>query len=295
MRNVATPSSSQGRKILSGAGVGFKPMHVHDILEDECSVDWFEVHAENYMGAGGPPHFWLEKIRERYPLSVHGVGLSIGGAGGLDVDHLNRLKAVVDRYEPELVSEHLAWSTHQGQYFNDLMALPYTQETLASVVDHIDQAQTHLGRRLLIENPSTYIAFDQSDMHEADFVAEVVRQTGCGLLLDVNNAYVTCTNHGLDLQIYLSKLPLSKVAEIHLAGHAVDQADGQPTLLIDAHDRHVADPVWDLYDDVLQKTGPVATLIEWDNDVPDWPTLKAEAHKAGALLENVGKEVKHVV
>jgi len=281
--------------IPAAAGVGLKPQHVDAILREPSAVCWFEVHAENYMGAGGAPHDRLRRIAERYPLSVHGVGLSIGGAGDLDRTHLDRLKGVVDRYRPALVSEHLAWSSHQGRCFNDLLALPYTEATLRLVCDHVDQVQTHLGRRILIENPSTYVVFDESDWAETAFIGEIVRRTGCGLLLDVNNVWVSCVNHGWDPDAYIARIPADAVGEIHLAGHAED-SDGVGPVLIDAHDRPIADVVWRLFERALARTGPVPVLIEWDNHVPEWPVLAAEAEKAGRLLESIStlKDRRHV-
>ncbi len=266
------------------AGAGFKPQHLAAIIESRAKAGFFEVHAENYMGAGGPPHARLERLREDYPLSVHGVGLSIGGAGPLDEDHLQRLKAVVDRYEPALVSEHLAWSTHQMGFMNDLLALPYSAETLMGVGDHVDRVQNVLGRRILLENPSTYVTFEDNTFDEVDFIREVQRRTGCGLLLDVNNVVVSCTNHGWDPADYIARFPLHEVEEIHLAGHDVrDDENGRP-LLIDTHDRAVADQVMDLFRDAVRLTGPVPSLIEWDTDVPDWTALMAEIEKISSVL-----------
>ena len=283
-----------GEKLAANAGVGLKARHLDDVLTGEPDRLWFEVHPENYMGAGGPPHAHLTRVRERHQLSLHGVGLSIGGAGPLDREHLERLAALVRRYEPAQVSEHLAWSTHQGRFLNDLLALPYTDETLTLVADHVDQVQSRLGRRILIENPATYIRFAESTWDEVDFIAELARRTGCGLLLDVNNVYVACVNHDADPFDYLARFPTEAIDEIHLAGHAEDSADGR-RLLIDAHDRAVCDAVWTLYRVALSRTGPKPTLIEWDNDVPDWPMLRAEAAKADAVLsEFAGSEVRHV-
>ncbi|MGO9982934.1 MAG: DUF692 domain-containing protein [Rhodomicrobium sp.] len=193
--------------IPARAGIGFKPAHMQDMMERPPDVGWFEVHAENYMGAGGMPHRQLERVRKRYPLSVHGVGLSIGGAGWLDRNHLSRLKILIDRYEPELFSEHLAWSTHDGAYLNDLLPLPYTEETLAHLSVHVDEVQTALGRQILIENPSTYVSFESNEMSEAEFLTGLARRTGCGLLLDVNNVYVSAVNHGFDAEAYIDGFP----------------------------------------------------------------------------------------
>ena len=268
---------------VQGVGVGFKAEHFTDILESRPDVGFFEVHAENYMGDGGPPHARLRRLREDYALSVHGVGLSIGGADALDVDHLKRLHTVVQCYQPALVSEHLAWSSHQDRYYNDLLALPYTTETLTNVTAHIDQVQSTLGRTILLENPSSYVHFDASTWHEADFIAEVVARSGCGLLLDVNNVYVTAVNHGLDAKDYIDRLPLHRVGEIHVAGHAeAADGDGVP-FLIDAHDRAVVDQVLALYRSILPKIGVQPLLLEWDNDVPVWSALLAEAHRIDTI------------
>jgi uncharacterized protein (UPF0276 family) len=266
-------------------GIGFKPQHFDAILAGEQSIGFVEVHAENYMGAGGPPHAMLRQLRERYALSIHGVGLSIGSAAPLDLDHLARLKALCDRYEPESFSEHLAWSSHGEVYLNDLLPLPYTPETLDHIASHIDQVQETLGREMLLENPSTYLQFAESTIAEAEFLTEIARRTGCGLLLDVNNVFVQAKNHGTSAEDYLAAFPLSRVKEIHLGGHDEQCDETGAPLLIDAHGAAVADPVWALYESVVARTGPLPTLIEWDNDVPDWPVLAAEARAAGAILD----------
>ena len=273
-------------QLLDGAnvGVGFKSEHAEDALAGGHGLGFFEVHAENYMGEGGPPHRLLTELRARYPLSLHGVALSIGGAGTLDREHLSRLKRLIDRYQPAMFSEHLAWSTHAGVYFNDLLPLPYTAETLARVSDHIDQAQATLGVRMLLENPSTYVAFEGSAMSEIEFLREIVKRTGCGLLLDVNNVYVSAVNHGFEPMAYLDEFPMEHVGEIHLAGFAEDHDDLDARLLIDAHGTPVADIVWLLYRRTLSRLGAVPTLIEWDNDVPPFATLAAEAARARAEM-----------
>jgi uncharacterized protein (UPF0276 family) len=267
------------------SGVGFKPEHLSAIRADGGFPGFFEIHAENYMGAGGPPHATLAELRRDHALSVHGVGLSIGGAGPLDRAHLARLKALCDRYEPESFSEHLAWSSHGGAFLNDLLPLPYTAETLASVVSHVDETQSALGRRMLLENPATYVTFTNSDVPETEFLAEIVRRTGCGLLLDVNNVFVSAVNHGLSAQDYLDRFPMAAVGEIHLAGHDEQSDDQGSPLLIDAHGRPVAEPVWALYARALGRLGPTPSLIEWDNDVPDWATLAAEARRAQSMID----------
>jgi len=279
------PARSFGdRPVPARAGAGLKPQHVADILEGPADAGFFEVHAENYMGAGGMPHAQLRAIRENYPISVHGVGMSIGGEHAIDPLHLARFKAVVDHYQPGLVSEHLAWSTHDDVFYNDLLPVPYTAGTLARIVEHVDQVQATLGRHILIENPSTYVTFAESDWAEVDFMAEIARRSGCGLLFDVNNAFVSATNHGYSPIDYILAYPLDLVQEIHLAGHAADNDDNGQLLLIDAHDRSVAEDVWELYRVVLSRTGPLPTLIEWDNDVPQWAELAAEMNRADAIM-----------
>ena len=269
------------------AGVGLKSCHFADILEAQPAVGFFEIHAENYLVDGGPFHHYLGLIRERYPLSVHGVALSIGVDAALDLAHLKALKQLLDRYQPQSFSEHLAWSTHGDIFLNDLLPLPYTESTLRRVCDHIDQVQTHLKRRMLLENPATYVEFADSAMDEAHFISEVIQRTGCGLLLDVNNVFVSCANHGRDPHAYLRALPLRQVGEIHLAGFT-EQTDslGAP-LLIDSHGTPVSDAVWDLFADALSLTGPIATLIERDNDVPALDVLVQEAAMADRQLQSL--------
>lgn len=267
------------------AGTSFKHEHLEAILAAAPLRGFFEVHAENYMGAGGPPHAALSRIRSDHPVSLHGVCMSIGGPEPLDRTHLARFKALVDRYEPALVSEHLAWSTHETTYYNDLLPLPYTGATLAHVCRHIDEVQTAIGRPILLENPSTYLLFPESTFSETDFLAEIVRRTGCGLLLDVNNVFVSATNHGTSALDYLAGFPLRHVGEIHLAGHAEQSDEDGGLLLIDSHDGPVADAVWKLYDIVIRQSGPIPTLIEWDSAIPDWPVLQAEATAAQMILD----------
>jgi len=270
------------------AGAGLKPEHQRHILDARPDVGWLEVHAENYMGAGGPPHFFLERIRALYPVSLHGVGLSIGSAGGMTPGHLARLKTVADRYEPFVVSEHLAWSTHDGVFLNDLLPLPYTEATLDLVVRHVDEAQAALGRRILIENPSTYLRFEGEEMAETEFLRALARRSGCGLLLDLNNVVVSAVNRGFDPLAYLEAFPVEHVGEIHLAGHAVLD-DGAAPLLVDTHDRAVSPEVWDLHRRLIARLGPRPTLIEWDGDVPAWPVLEAEVMHADSVLRATGE------
>jgi len=273
--------------VASLAGTSFKHEHLSAILAEGAEGGFFEVHAENYMGAGGPPHRALERIRFDHPVSLHGVCMSIGGPQPLDRDHLERFRALVGRYEPALVSEHLAWSTHATTYFNDLLPLPYTCATLMRVCEHIDEVQEAIGRRILLENPSAYLAFASSTMSETDFIREIADRTGCGLLLDVNNVFVSANNHGYAALDYLSEFPLEEVGEIHLAGHAEQSDDEGELLLIDSHDGPVADAVWKLYEIVVSRCGPIPTLIEWDSKIPEWSVLKAEAAAAQAILSRV--------
>jgi uncharacterized protein len=267
------------------AGTSFKHEHLPAILADADIGGFFEVHAENYMGAGGPPHQALARIRQDHPVSLHGVCMSIGGPQPLDPAHLSRFAALVERYEPALVSEHLAWSTHETTYYNDLLPLPYTEATLDRVAAHIDAVQERIGRKILLENPSTYVVFPESTLSETSFLRQLVRRTGCGLLLDVNNVFVSATNHGYSALAYLADFPLEHVGEIHLAGHAEQADDEGELLLIDSHDGPVADAVWKLYDIVIDRCGPIPTLVEWDSAIPDWPVLKSEAIAAQAILD----------
>lgn len=281
------PACAQKNILPVRAGVGLKPQHYRDIAGTWPDLGFFEIHAENYMVEGGPFHHYLTRVRERYPLSIHGVGLSIGGETALDRNHLDRLAALIERYEPASFSEHLAWAGHGDVFLNDLLPLPYTRQSLQRVCDHIDQVQSRLGRRMLLENPATYVEFAASSIAETDFIAEALRRTGCGLLLDVNNVYVTCANHNRDPYAYIQSLPAAAVGEIHLAGFASESdADGAP-LLIDNHGSAVAQEVWQLYEHVLEQVGPVATLIERDNDIPSFDVLFAESQRAERLLRGV--------
>ncbi len=272
------------------AGVGLKPAHFQEILATLPDIGFFEVHAENYMVAGGPYHHSLTRIREQYPLSIHGVGLSIGTDAPLDIEHLKALAELLARYQPQSFSEHLAWSTHGPTFLNDLLPLPYNTATLQRVCDHIDQVQSHLGRRMLLENPATYVEFSASTWDEPTFLTEVLRRTGCGLLLDVNNVHVCSVNHQRDAKSYVRALPLSEVGEIHLAGFAQTQDGNGDLLLIDSHGAPVAQAVWNLYAFSLSLTGPVPTLLERDNDIPAWPVLMAEAGLADQALRALRPE-----
>ncbi|QTD34680.1 MNIO family bufferin maturase [Pseudomonas fluorescens] len=279
---------SRTRVALTGlpsrAGLGLKSEHFSEVLDSRPDIGFFEVHAENYMVAGGPFHHFLGLIREAYPLSLHGVGLSIGAEGALDVQHLKRLAALIERYQPQSFSEHLAWSSHGPVFLNDLLPLAYDTPTLNRVCEHIDQVQNTLKRPMLLENPATYLAFQRSTIDEAVFIREVIRRTGCGLLLDVNNVYVSCINHQRDPLLYLDALPLHAVGEIHLAGFAEDSDSLGDRLLIDDHGAPIDQAVWSLYRQALERVGPVATLIERDNQVPAFNVLLAEAQQADELL-----------
>ena len=280
------------RALPSGAGIGLRAPHVGELLATRPAVPWLEVHPENYM-SGGPALVLLEAVRREYPVSLHGVGLSLGTAEDIDARHLSRLRSLVDRLEPCLVSEHLSWSTAGGAYLNHLLPLPYTDETLRVVADHIDEVQNALGRRILIENPSSYLRFRHSSMAEPHFLAELARRTGCGLLCDVNNIYVSAWNVGLDAGSYLDALPAPAIGEIHLAGHAANDADGR-TILIDDHGSPVTAPVWKLYQRALERFGSVPTLIEWDTDLPELSLLLGEASVADRLLEAFARPARSI-
>jgi uncharacterized protein (UPF0276 family) len=267
-------------RIPARAGIGLRAPHYRDVLAERPAVDWIEAHSENYFGAGGRPLAFLERIREHYPVSLHGVGLSLGSADPLDRAHLEKLKALIRRIEPGLVSEHLSWSSVDGHHFNDLLPLPYTEESLAHFCLKVAQAQDALGRRILIENPSAYLQYRESRIPEWQFLREVASVTGCGILLDVNNVYVSAANNGLDARRYLESIPRARVEEIHLAGFTDN--DG---ILIDTHSRPVAEDVWALYAHALERFGDTPTLIEWDTDLPSLETLVAEAGRAQAMME----------
>ena len=278
------------RTLPARAGVGLRAPHVAEVLAHPDSVAWVEVHPENYMGGGSAVRD-LERLRMEIPLGLHAVGLSLGTAGPVDTRHLDRLAQLVERLEPAVVSEHLSWSTTDGAFLNHLLPLPLTEETLALTARHVDAVQTRLGRPILVENPASYLRFAHSSIPEAAFLAELARRTGCGLLCDVNNVYVSCRNLGLDAVAYLEALPAARVGEIHLAGHAVNDADGRP-FLIDHHGAPVADAVWRLYGLALERFGAVPTLIEWDTDLPALHVLLGEAakadHRLACILGDVG-------
>lgn len=293
-RAVADGAPAPRAGLPARAGIGLKPQHFREILATRPDIGFFEVHAENYLVDGGPLHHYLGLIRERYPLSIHGVGLSIGAEQALDEDHLERLAELIQRYQPQAFSEHLAWSSHGDVFLNDLLPLPYDTATLARVCAHIDRVQDRLKRRMLLENPATYVEFAASTLDETEFIAEVVHRTGCGLLLDVNNAYVSCINHGRDPTAYLDALPLDAVGEIHLAGFAEDRDGAGARLLIDSHGAPVDNAVWALYARTLQRTGALPTLLERDNDVPPLALLLSEAAQAETLLAGQSRWAQEV-
>ena len=266
------------------AGIGLRSAHYRDLVERRPPLAFVEVHAENYFGAGGAPLHYLERAAAHYPLSLHGVGLSIGGADPLARDHLTALRALVERFAPALVSEHLCWGAIDGVHFNDLLPLPYTEEALAHVVARIGQVQEFLGRRILIENVSSYLCYEHSTIDEWEFLAEVADRADCGILLDINNVYVSAVNHGFDATAYLAAIPAGRVAEIHLAGHTRNElAEG--SILIDTHDAPVCDEVWALYAGCIERLGARPTLIEWDTDLPALDVLLKEAARADRVLE----------
>ena len=287
---VNLPDRPPNRTLPAAPGVGFKSKHFQAVIDTPGSVEWLEIHAENYMGGGGRPIAQLQKLRELFPISCHGVGLSIGGGEPLDGEHLQRLRHLTAWLDPASFSEHLAWSTHDGQYLGDLLPLPYTEKTLGRVCGHVDQLQEALARPMLLENPSNYLEFEETEMEEVDFLAEIAARTGCGLLLDINNVFVSSVNRGWDAGDYIRGFPLDLVGEIHLGGHEADRNGQNRNLLIDNHAAEVADPVWDLYRLAIELAGPLPTLIEWDNDVPGWPVLAAESDRAAAILGQVRRK-----
>lgn len=265
-------------------GIGLRSQHYTEVLTTKPNIGWFEVHSENYFGKGGAPLQILEKIRENYPISLHGVGMSLGSVDALDVRHLGSLKNLIARIEPGLVSEHLSWSSFGGHFINDLAPLPYTEDSLLYLAERISQVQEVLGTWILLENPSSYLEYEQSSYQEQDFLNELARRTGCGILLDINNVYVSCQNHGWNALSYLQALTPDRIGEIHLAGHTVNTVDDKE-ILIDTHNQPVCEPVWTLYQTALSLLGAKPTLIEWDTDIPDFSVLLNEAKQADLFLE----------
>lgn len=271
------PSNSP--PIPVSAGIGLRGPHAEQLLAELPEVSWLEVHSENYFSDGGRQLDLLERTARHYPLSLHGVGLSLGSVDPLDNWHLNRLRRLVDRFQPMLVSEHLCWGSIDGSWFNDLLPLPYTEEALRHMIARVGQVQDYLGRRILIENVSSYLEFRDSTLTEWDFLRELAQRSGCGILLDVNNVYVSSRNHGFDPHQYISALPVEWVLEMHLAGHSVNRCDGF-NLLIDTHGAAVSEPVWELYRFACRRFGNCPTLIEWDTDLPSLDTLVGQARRA---------------
>lgn len=279
---------SPNQQLPVRGGIGLKAQHFQQILETTPDIGWFEVHPENYMGAGGPPHRYLQAIRECYPLSMHGVGMSLGSADGIDSRHLHNLKALIERYQPEQVSEHIAWSHWNEIYMNDLLPLPYTRETLATICENLDQVQTALGRTILIENPSSYIDFQKTDFSEPQFLNKICETSGAKLLLDVNNIYVSAANNGFDPYRYIDNIEQHNIEEVHLAGHAIQTLPNNKPIRIDDHGSAVKPEVWSLYEYLVTRANRgFSTLIEWDNDIPSLETLMGEAQKAESIMEQV--------
>ena len=267
-------------------GIGLKPAHYRDVLEtgpDARLPGWLEVHPQNYFVDGGPPHRWLSAVAERYPLSFHSVGLSIGTAQGLDEDELEQLAQLCARYEPASISDHLSWSGNADDRYPDLLPIAYTRATLEHVVEQVARVQDRLGRTILVENPSRYLAFAQDELDEVDFLDALCRRTGCGLLFDINNVEVSCTNLQLDPEAYIDAIDAALVGEIHLAGHATEWHDNRP-LLIDDHGSLVTDRTWALFDRFVRRAGARPVLIEWDTNLPDYAVLIAEAERAGSIM-----------
>jgi hypothetical protein len=280
---MSPPAINPTNPIPAQAGIGLRFQHHQAVVERRPDIAWMEVHTENYMG-GGTPLAYLDAVRRDFPISLHGVGLSLGSAEGLDRAHLERIRRVAERIEPGLMSEHIAWSVVNGTYLADLLPLPMTEEALDVVCRHVEQTQSYLQRRILVENPSSYLSFAHSTIPEWEFIGAVAARTGCGILCDVNNIYVSAHNHGWDASVYLAALPPAAIGEIHLAGHSVRPLADGGTLRIDDHGSRVIEDVWALYEQALARFGPVPTLIEWDTDVPPLDVLLGEAAQAGARL-----------
>ena len=274
-----SPGRLTNQALPAQAGIGLRAVHHDEFLSAPPDVGWVEAHSENYFALGGAQPWYLEQIRNRYPLSLHGVGLSIGSTDPLDATHLANWRRLISRFEPALVSEHLCWSSAGGIFSNDLLPLPYSREALEHLVSRVGQVQDALGRQLLIENVSSYLEFESSEMPEWVFLAELAQRAGCGILLDVNNTYVSACNHGYGAREFIDAMPKKAIGEIHLAGHSINRID-ERQIRIDTHSTHVCDAVWDLYQYAIHKLGPVPTLVEWDIDIPALAVLAAEAARA---------------
>jgi uncharacterized protein (UPF0276 family) len=283
-------TSDRSHSLECQAGIGLRHPHVADLIEHPpAGLAWVEVHTENYLVDGGPRLRQLERIRERYALSLHGVGLSLGSAEPPDPAHLARVRRLADRFAPALLSEHIAWSIESGHYLNDLFPIPYTEEALTLVARNVRVAQDALGRPLMVENPSSYLRFVDSTMPECEFVAEIARRAGCGILLDINNIHVSAHNHGFAVADYLETIPGAVIGEFHLAGHAMREIEGS-SILIDDHASRVDEPVWRLFEAALARYGPRPTLIEWDNAIPPLEVLLEERGAAQRRLDRAVQE-----
>jgi uncharacterized protein (UPF0276 family) len=280
----SSPRTNLGRSVPAGAGIGLRSVHHDALMDEQPAVGWIEVHTENYFHDGGPQVQALERARALYPLSLHGVGLGLGSTDELDRSHLARVRRAVDRFAPALVSEHACWGSVGGEHFNDLLPLPYTDEAVRHLATRIRAVQQELGRQILIENLSCYLAFRSSRLTEWEFLGAVVAESGCGLLLDVNNAYVNSVNVGLDARAFIDRLPPGSVQEIHLAGHT-RRVVGAREILLDDHGSLVSEPVWELYEHAIRRHGAVPTLIEWDTNIPELSVLVGEADRAQRKLE----------
>lgn len=278
-------SRPSGHPLIHPVGVGLRSAHYQDILDTKPDLGWFEVHPENYF-CGGVHRHYLDQISEHYALSMHGVGLSLGADQPVSAEHLRQFKELIDTYNPFIVSDHVAWSASGNAHLNDLLPLPYTQETLDRLARNVHQVQQYFGRSILVENPSTYIAFKDNEMSEQEFMNRLCDQTGCSMLLDINNIYVQSHNHGLDPVAYIGEINPDFVMEMHLAGH-IEKAFGTKTLLIDTHNQTVCDAVWDLYAVAVAHVGAVPTLIEWDQDIPALQVLTDQAEQARTIIERV--------
>lgn len=276
----------KAKPIPAHAGIGLRAEHYQEILETLPDISWMEVHSENYFAEGGRPLHYLEKISQHYPLSLHGVGMSIGSTDKIDIEHLDKLNKLIHQFQPGLVSEHLSWGSFQGRHFNDLFPMPYTGEALQHMVRRVDYVQEYLGRQILIENVSSYLQFECSTIAEWDFLTELAQRSGCGILLDVNNIYVNSHNHHFSAEHYIEAIPGEFVKEMHLAGHTVKEIDNT-RILIDTHDQRVTDKVWALYKKAIQRFGPIPTLIEWDSDLPTLEVLLNEAGRAEQILQSI--------
>ena len=275
------PADASGRRPFLGFGLGLRPDHYAAVLEQRPSVDWFEIISENYLVDGGKPLHYLDRIREHYPMVMHGVSLSIGGSDPLDSEYLAALKRLAARVEPEWISDHLCWTGIDGRNLHDLLPLPYTEEAVAHVAERVGQVQDCLGRRILLENVSSYVTYTDSRLSEWEFLTAVAERADCCILLDVNNIHVSAHNHGFDALDYLGGVPGERVRQIHLAGHSYNGS-----LIIDTHDHPVPDPVWELYGEAIARLGPVSTMIERDDDIPPLEDLLEELDRARSLAES---------